>query len=59
MEKYVYKGDFMPVDIDKTPYIFADGKEYELPEDNKKVKSLIRLGKLKKVKTAVKKGAKQ
>ncbi|MDD3236810.1 MAG: hypothetical protein PHV37_01775 [Candidatus Gastranaerophilales bacterium] len=60
MKSYIYKGDFAPMDIGKDSYILVSGNSYDLPEDNKKVQSLVRQGKLieEKNKVITKKGAK-
>lgn len=47
MEKrYIYNGDFSPIDIGKDTYTLIRGNVYSLPPEDKKVKSLVRLGKL-------------
>lgn len=46
MTKYKYKGDFCIVTINNTDYILIDGREYELPDNHKKVKQFIKQKKL-------------
>lgn len=42
MQKYIYHGELFADTIAGKDYVFADGKEYSLPEDNTKVKKMQR-----------------
>lgn len=47
MKKYKYSGPHSGADIGGKSYIFHNGGEYDLPEDNAYVKGLVILGYLK------------
>lgn len=46
LTKFVYNGDFGVVNIEGQDYSLIDGKEYNLPADNTKVKQFVKQGKL-------------
>ena len=59
MDKYLYKGNFKTLEIEKQIYTLSNGHEYTLPSDNTKVRRLIASGKLTIIKEKTKtKGAK-
>lgn len=49
MKKYKYSGPPSGADIDSDSFIFHNGKEYDLPEENDYVKTLVVLGNLKEI----------
>ncbi len=64
MSIYTYHGSMSADTINKTDYIFVDGAEYTLPDDNDKVKRMLRQGALTlkskvEVSSVLKKGAKK
>ena len=58
MSLYLYKGSLSADTINGIDYVFTDGKLYSLPESNKKVQRMEKLGYLKLVKTGDKEASK-
>lgn len=44
MSIYIYHGSMSADTINKIDYIFFDGAEYTLPENNNKIKTMLRQG---------------
>lgn len=53
--KYIYTGSLRGADIADKSYILHSGNEYDLPEDDEKVKTMLRKQELTEVKTSAKK----
>lgn len=69
MSIYIYHGSMSADTINKIDYVFVDGAEYTLPDDNNKTKTMLRQGTLtlkkkvetlkNEVSTSTRKGAKK
>ena len=57
-KKYLYRGCMTAETIEKKDYVFVNGSEYELPENNARVKQMERQGRLTVVPEVKKKGTK-
>lgn len=53
MKTYKYTGSLRGVDIDEQSYILHNGNNYDLPEDDEKVKAMIRKQELTEVEASV------
>lgn len=57
-KKYIYRGSMATETINKTDYVFVNGKEYDLAETNPRVLQMERQGRLTAAPADKKKGAK-